>query len=250
MRSNCRIDTYQFAICINQSTAAIAGIYCRIRLYKRLYFQFRIQYIYIACLGTHDTGRNRRGQVKRIAYCQNPLPHFQQIRISQRQNRQAIGINFQQRNIRRSINSHNFSLERSIVVQRNFYFRGIVYHMIVRYNIPVRRQNDSRTRRNTLLHSLFRHTESGLTEKEIKNRAARIALRCRFILCFDMHHTMHRAFGSIRKIRLNSFLYLLIVASKGGRQRKRFFAIISRIVIFKHYHCCNNTCQYNCQQAQ
>ena len=134
---NGRIDAYQFSADVDQGTAAVAGINCRICLDKGFNGHLSTHDTDSSGFGTHNACSNRGGEVEGITYGEHPFTQPQGFRIAPGQYRQIFGVDLDQGNIRVWIPANDFGRKLSVVIEDHLNFRRTIHNMVVGDDVSV-----------------------------------------------------------------------------------------------------------------
>ena len=207
---------------IDQRTARIARVHRGIGLDESLDAEIVGNHAQVTRLGAHDAGRDGRLQVERRTDRQHPFAQTQRIGRSESQRRQPLGLDLQQREVRRRILADEFGVERTPVVELHLEFRSPVHDVVVRHDIAVLRNNHARTA-GPLLAVLRTSVAAAVIlrdSEELQKRIVAPALGHLDLLDgLDVHDGLHRILGGVGEVGI----LLGLVRRKLGSQRGRTF---------------------------
>ena len=188
---------------VDQRTARVAGVHRRVGLDERLDPEIVGNGPQLPRLGAHDAGRDGRLQVERRTDRQHPFAQTQRIGRSESQRRQPLGLDLQQREVRRRILADEFGVERTPVVELHLEFRSPVHDVVVRHDIAVLRNNHARTA-GPLLAVLRTSVAAAVIlrdSEELQKRIVAPALGHLDLLDgLDVHDGLHRILGGIGQV--------------------------------------------------
>ena len=145
LRSDGGVDAHQLAAGVNQRTAGVAWIDCRVGLDERLNLHLRVKDIDVTRLGGHDTCRDSRSEVERIADGEHPFADAQFIGVAHQDDRQPCLFDFQERDIGVRVSADQRSRVLAFVVEDHLNLVCTVDDMIVGDNITIFGDDDTRT---------------------------------------------------------------------------------------------------------
>ena len=129
------IDADQFAVGIDQGAARVSGVDGGIGLDK--VFILRNPHL-AATQGAHNTKRHGGIQAKGIPDRQHIFPDLQLRGVTPAHERQILGIDLHDRQVRLRVGTENFPLELTLVRQRHRQLSASADDVIVRDDIAVR----------------------------------------------------------------------------------------------------------------
>lgn len=185
---------------VDKCAARVARVHGRVGLDERFDAEFARNDIEPARLGTDDTCRDGRLQVERRADGKHPLAEAQRVGTAERQRRQILRLDLNQRNVGCGVATDDFGVERATVVEFHTQFGGVLDHMVVGYDIAVLGENHSRTART--LFALLRRTLLAVALRDAEELEERVetapaAADLDLLNGFDIDDRLH---GILRRV--------------------------------------------------
>ena len=171
---------------VHQGAARITSIDGSIRLYET----FDAIGTQGASLGRNNACRYGAGEVKRVAYCQNPLTQLQVVRVANLDGRQVFGVNLHERKVGGLVRTNDAALEFATIVKFYGNLVSLSHYVIIRHDVAILRDDDTRTSSvavGLLILALLRLLTTLAKAKEVSKE----------ILKWILHlHTLRLAFDS------------------------------------------------------
>ena len=147
LRGDGGVDSHQFAARVDQRTAGVAGVDGCVGLDERLNLHLGVEDIDVTRLGGHDTRRDGRSEVERIADGEHPFADTQVIGVAHEDHRQPCLFDFQERDIRVRVSADQRSRVFAFVVEDHLNLVSTVDDVVVGDDIAVLGDDDTRTGR-------------------------------------------------------------------------------------------------------
>ena len=191
-RDDGRVDAYELADRVHQRAATVARVHRRIRLDERLHPVLPVIVRHRTAFRADNARRDRRTEVVGRADGQHPFAQAQVVRIAQRQGRQVLRIDLDQRDVRRRVRAHQLRRVDLVVLERHFDDVRARDHVVVRHDVAVGTDDHARTQAHLVTRRLRE------AEEQVEDRVR--LLVARLLRHFDVDHRLHGRLRDVREI--------------------------------------------------